>query len=69
MRLAGGFNAAVHLFAKRRRCYDSVAGGCKHAALFGAAADYRQSRSNTDSAGHRLGRRLRRFWFTFRKQL
>ena len=40
MRLAGGFNAAVHLFAKRRRCYDSVAGGCKHVALFGAAADY-----------------------------
>ena len=26
-------------------------------------------RSNTDSAGHRLGRRLRRFWFTLRKQL
>lgn len=35
MRLAGGFNAAVHLSAKRRRCYDSVAGGCKHAALLG----------------------------------
>lgn len=35
MRLAGGFNAAVHLFTKRRRCYDSVAGGCKHAALLG----------------------------------
>ena len=69
MRLVGGFNAAVHLSAKRRRCYDSVAGGCKHAALFGAAADYRQSRSDADSAGHRLGRRLRRFRLTFGQQL
>ena len=39
-RLASGCNAAVHLSAKRRRCYDSVAGGCKHAAIFRAAADY-----------------------------
>lgn len=35
MRLASGFNTAVNLSAKRRRCYDSFAGGCKYAALLG----------------------------------